>query len=42
MSSNCLGFHTSGGISSSPEAFLFLIFLNTESISSRVNDQIAY
>ena len=37
MSSNCLFFHTSGGISSSPAAFLFLIFLSTESSSSRVN-----
>ena len=37
MSSNCLVFHTSGGISSSPAAFLFLIFLSTESSSSRVN-----
>ena len=36
MLSNCLVFHTSGGISSSPAAFLFLIFLNTES-SSRIN-----
>ena len=35
MSSNCLIFHTSGGISSSPAAFLFLIFL--ESSSSCVN-----
>ena len=35
---NCLVFHTSGGISSSPVAFLFLIFLSTESSSSRVND----
>ena len=34
--SNSLVFHTSGGISSSPAAFLFLIFLNTES-SSCVN-----
>ena len=34
MSSNCLVFHTSGGISSSPAAFLFLIFLRTESSSS--------
>ena len=38
MSSNCLVFHTSGGISSSPAAFQFLIFLSTESSSSRVND----
>ena len=30
MSSNCLVFHTSGGISSSPAAFLFLIFLRTD------------
>ena len=37
MSSNCLVFHTSGGISSSPAAFLFLIFLRTESNSSWVN-----
>ena len=37
MSSNCLVFHISGEISSSPEAFLFLIFLSTESSSSRVN-----
>ena len=37
MSSNCLVFHTSGGISSSPVAFLFSIFLSTESSSSRVN-----
>ena len=37
MSSNCLVFHTSGGISSSPAVFLFLIFLSTESNSSRVN-----
>ena len=37
MSSNCLVFHTSGGISSTPVAFLFLIFLSTESSSSRVN-----
>ena len=36
MSSNRLLFHTSGGISSSPEAFLFLIFLRTESSSSLV------
>ena len=33
MSSNYLVFHTSGGISSSPAAFLFLIFLSTESSS---------
>ena len=37
MSSNCLVFHTSGGISSSPAVFLFLIFLRTESSSSCVN-----
>ena len=37
MSSNCLVFHTSGEISSSPAAFLFFIFLSTESSSSRVN-----
>ena len=37
MSPNCLVFHTSGGISSSPSAFLFLIFLRTESSSSWVN-----
>ena len=37
MTSNCLVFHTSGGISSSPAAFLFLIFLRTESSSSCVN-----
>ena len=37
MLSNCLVFHTSGGISSSPKAFLFLIFLRTESSSSCVN-----
>ena len=37
MSSNCLVSHTSGGISSSPVALLFLIFLSTESSSSRVN-----
>ena len=36
ISSNCLVFHTSGGISSSPAAFLFLIFLRTESSSSLV------
>ena len=36
MSSNCLVFYTSGGILSSPAAFLFLIFLRTES-SSWVN-----
>ena len=37
MLSNCLVFHTSGGISSSPAAFLFLIFLRTESSFSCVN-----
>ena len=37
MSSNCLVFHTSGGISSSPAAFLFLIFLRIKSSSSCVN-----
>ena len=37
MSSNSLVFHTFGGISSSPTAFLFLIFLNTESSSTCVN-----
>ena len=37
ISSNCLVFHTSGGISSCPAAFLFLIFLRTESSSSCVN-----
>ena len=37
MSSNCLVFHTSGGISSNPAAFMFLIFLRTESSSSGVN-----
>ena len=37
MSSNCLVFHTSGGISLSPAVFLSLIFLSTESSSSRVN-----
>ena len=37
MSSNCLIFHTSGGILCSPVAFLFLIFLRTESSSSCVN-----
>ena len=37
MLSNCLVFHTSGEISSNPAAFLFLIFLSTESSSSRVN-----
>ena len=37
MPSNCLVFHTSGGILSSLAAFLFLIFLSTESSSSWVN-----
>ena len=37
MSSNCLVFHTSRGISSSPAAFVFLIFLRTESSSSCMN-----
>ena len=37
MSSNYLVFHTSMGISSSPAAFLFLIFLSTESSSPCVN-----
>ena len=37
ISSNSLVFHTSGGISSSPAAFLFLIFLSTDSSSSCVN-----
>ena len=37
MSSNCLVFHTSVGISSSPAAFQFLIFLSTESSASCVN-----
>ena len=37
MSSNCLVFHTSGGISSGPAPFLFLIFLKAESSSSWVN-----
>ena len=37
MSSNSLVFHTSGGISSSPTAFQFLIFLSTKSSSSCVN-----
>ena len=37
MSSNCLIFHTSAGISSSPTTFLFLIFLCTKSNSSGVN-----
>ena len=33
MSSNCLVFHTSGGILSSLAVFLFLISLSTESSS---------
>ena len=37
ISSNSLVFHTSAGISSSPAAFLFLIFLSTESSSPSVN-----
>ena len=37
MLSNSLVFHTSGGISSSPDAFLFLIFLSTELSSFCVN-----
>ena len=37
MPLNFLVFHTSGGISLNPAAFLFLIFLNTELSSSRVN-----
>ena len=37
MSSNCLVFHTSWGILSTPAAFLFLIFLSTESSSFWVN-----
>ena len=37
MSSNFMVFRTSGGISSSPAAFLFIIFLSTESSSSWVN-----
>ena len=37
MSSSCLVFHTSGGISSSPAPFLFLIFQSTELSSSGVN-----
>ena len=37
MSSNSLVFHTSRGISSSPVAFLFLIFLSTQSSSSCVH-----
>ena len=40
MSLNCLVFHTSGGISSSPAAFLFLIFQSVEWSSSRVNGPI--
>ena len=37
MSSNSLVFHTSGGISSSPAAFLSLIFLSTELSSSCIS-----
>ena len=37
MLSNSLVFHTSGGISSSPAAFIFLTFLHTKSSSSCVN-----
>ena len=37
MSSNCLVLPTSGGISSSPVAFLLLIFLSTKSRFSYVN-----
>ena len=37
MPSNSLVFHTSGGISSSSAAFLFLIFLRTESGFSYIN-----
>ena len=37
MLSNCLVFLTTGEFSSSPVAFLFLIFLSTKSSSSRVN-----
>ena len=37
MSLNSLVFHSSGGISSSPAALLFLIFLSTESSSSCMN-----
>ena len=37
MTSNCLVFHTSRVISSRSAAFLFLIFLSTESSSFRVN-----
>ena len=37
MLSNFLVFHTSGGISSNPAAFSFLIFLSTKSSSSCVN-----
>ena len=37
MTSNCLVFHTSQGISWSPAAFLFLIFLRTELSFSCLN-----
>ena len=37
VSSNCLVFHASGGFSSSPADFLFLIILSTESSSSYIN-----
>ena len=37
VSEHSLVFHTSGGISSSPAAFLFLIFLSTGLISSCIN-----
>ena len=37
MASNCLFFHTSGGKSLIPAAFLFLIFVSTESSPSHVN-----
>ena len=37
MSSNCLIFHTSEGISSSPAGFLFLIFQRTKTSFSWVN-----
>ena len=37
MPSNSLVFHISGGISSSSAAFLFLIFLRTESSFSYIN-----
>ena len=37
MSSNCLVFHTSGGISSSSAVFLFLVFLRNDSSSSWLN-----